>query len=204
MPAPAGAKNLGLRYNLVLVNRATGQGAAVNADRNFAKGECFAIDLESNRSGYLYVLAKQSSGDWLPLFPSPEMSGESNVINPGQQVRVPNRYCFEIADPPGAETVFVVLSRDAREVYELNEGIRRSEPETSSPAATPGTFQLASAHMVNNAVAQMSQQLYSRDLVIRQVNQPASARETPFSVYVVNAAAAGTSKVVTQIRVNHR
>jgi hypothetical protein len=142
----------------------------------------------------------------MPLFPSPKMSEESNVVNPGQKVRVPNRYCFEISDPPGTETLFVVLSRDPREVYELHEGIRRSEtpPPSSKQEPAPGTYLMASAQMVNGAVARMSEQVYNRDLVIRKVTQPASVQEAAHSVYVVNASPTPASKVVTEIKVNHR
>ncbi len=193
--AYTGARNLGLRYNLVLVDRQTGASQTVSSTRNFVKGECFAIDIESNRSGYLYVLAKQSSGDWMPLFPSAQMTGETNVINPGEKVRVPARYCFEIADPPGTEKLFVALARDPGEVTDLNEGIGPQKP---------GAMLLANAHLVNDAVARMSTATYNRDIVIREIGPPASAREAANSVYVVNASDKPASRVVAEILVNHR
>jgi hypothetical protein len=198
-----GARNLGLRYNLVLVDQKTAHSQTVSSARNFAKGECFAIDIEANRSGYLYVLAKQSSGDWMPLFPSPRMTGESNVINPGQKVRVPARYCFEIADPPGSEKLFVALVRDPGEVTDLHEGIGAT-PAEDAPPAKPGTTLMASAHLVNDAVARMSATSISRDIVIREVSQPADSREVAHSVYVVHASAKPASKVVVEILVHHR
>src|ERR1019366_335969 len=67
----------------------------VDPDRDFRKGECVRLEVESNHSGYLYVLSKQSSGGWLPLFPSSEMPDESNVGGPGQKARAPKDYCFE-------------------------------------------------------------------------------------------------------------
>ena len=54
--APAGAVHLGFRYSLALVNSASGKSEAVDSDRVFQKGECLAIDFESNRSGYLLSL----------------------------------------------------------------------------------------------------------------------------------------------------
>ena len=106
----ASVPHLGFRYTVALVNQTSGKAESVDPDRDFRKGECVRIELESNQSGYLYVLSKQSSGTWLPLFPSPEMPGESDVIDPGQKVRAPKDYCFEINDPPGTETLFVALS----------------------------------------------------------------------------------------------
>jgi hypothetical protein len=200
--APPQVAHLGLRYNLVLVDAASRTATAVDSDRNFRKGECFAIDFESNRSGYLYVLAQQSSGNWMPLFPSPQMVGETNVINPGQKVRVPAQYCFEIDDPPGIEKVFVVLSRDPREVESLHEGISLPEKPPAEQAA--GTFQIADSRRVNGEVARFSQATLNRDLKIVKIAEPESAQETPHSVYVVSASEKPQSRVVTEIQVKHR
>jgi hypothetical protein len=197
-----GAVHLGLRYNLVLVNQQTGKSEDVDPDRNLRSGECFALDFETNRSGYLYVLAKQSSGRWQPLLPSPEMADESNIIDPGKRVRVPKSYCFEVNDPPGSETLFVVLSRDPRDFYDLYDGIKRQ----NAPAPTrprPNTVQYADAGM-DNAVKHMAQQFGTRDIAIRKVNQPVNAQEPPNSVYVVNTSDRPSSSVVTQIEVKHR
>jgi hypothetical protein len=205
------ALHLGLRYNLVLVNETTGRSQTADSDRIFHKGECVAIDFESNRSGYLYVLAKQSSGDWRPLFPSPEMSDQSNIIDPGQKVRAPNGYCFEITDPPGTETLTVVLSRDPRDFFELYQGIKGSSgpitptPAPSSPKPESSPLQLADARLVNDAVARMAQQFGStRDLVIRKISQPVGAQEQSGGVYVVNASDKPTSTVVARIEIHHR
>jgi len=122
--AALGAVHLGLRYNLLLVSARGDRGQPVDPDRNFRKGDCVAVELEANRSGYLYVLSKQSSGDWVPLFPTPELSDQSNRIDPGRIVRTPKHACFEIDDPPGTETLFVVLSRDPRDIDELSESIK--------------------------------------------------------------------------------
>jgi hypothetical protein len=205
------ALHLGLRYNLVLVNETTGRSQIADSDRNFQKGECVAIDFESNRSGYLYVLAKQSSGDWRPLFPSPEMSDQSNIIDPGQKVRAPNGYCFEITDPPGTETLTVVLSRDPRDFFELYQGIKGSSsgsktpaPPPSSPKQDAGLLQLADARLVNDAVVRMAQQFGTRDLVIRKISQQVGGQEPSSAVYVVNASDKPTSTVVVRIEIHHR
>jgi hypothetical protein len=204
------ALHLGLRYSLVLVNQVSGRSEVADSDRNFRKGECVAIDFESNRSGYLYVLAKQSSGDWRPLFPSPEMSDQSNIIDPGQKVRAPNGYCFEITDPPGTETLTVVLSRDPRDFYELYEGIKGSnapppaQPPPSAPKPESGLLQLADARIVNDAVARMAQQFGTRDLVIRKVSQAVNTQDPSSAVYVVNASDKPSSTVVAKIEIRHR
>ena len=208
-PAPpaapeAAAVHLGLRYNVVLVDRAGTRSEIADPDRIFKNGDCLAIEFEANRSGYLYVMAKQSSGNWQPLFPSPEMTNETNQIDPGQKVRAPKGYCFEVSDPPGVETLFVVLSRDPRDFYELYRGIKGETPPPTPGTTRPDAVQMASAKMVNNAVAQMAKQFGTRDLIIRKVAQAADAREVPNSVYVVNASDKPSATLVTQLRIEHR
>jgi hypothetical protein len=201
-PEPAvesAAPHLGIRYTLLLVSQA-GAVEPVDPDRNFRKGDCLAIEFETNRSGYLYVLAKESSGNWRPLFPSAELADELNVIDPGQKVRTPKNTCFEIDDPPGTETLFVVLSREPRDVYDLYDGIK-APPQMPAGKANP--VQLASAGRVNSAVEQMNQQFGTRDLVVRK---PASApgQSSEKSVYVVNASRKPSSTVVTKVEIRHR
>jgi hypothetical protein len=203
--AAAPAMNLGLRYNLVLVDQQSGKSENVDTDKVLKHGDCFSLEFESNRSGYLYVLAKQSSGQWQPLLPSQEMSDESNIIDPGKRVRVPKSYCFEVNDPAGSETLFVVLSRDPRDFQNLSEGIKRQNaPATPSPVRRQvETTQYADASM-DKTLKQMAQQFGTRDIAIRKVNQPLNDQEPAHSVYVVNTSDKPSSSVVTQIEVKHR
>ena len=209
--AATGASHLGIRYNLVLVDAHTGGSRPVDADRVFQAGECFAVELASNRSGYLYVLAKQSSGDWMPLLPSPQMQNESNVIDPGETVRIPRRHCFEITNPPGAEELFVVLSRDPSDIYNLHRDIERP---AASPAPAPSKpasefpnepVELADARGVNNEIARLTNHFATRDIAIVKIGEDAAqTREPAHSVYVVNASSKPTSDIVARILVHHR
>ena len=197
--APAsGAMHLGLRYTLLLVKARGLGGEPVDPTRNFKKGECVAINLESNRSGYLYVLAKESGGNWTPLFPTPELADQDNHIDPGQVVRTPKESCFEIDDPPGAETLFVVLSRSPRDIYELEQSIK-------TPKAAP----------VTAVVAQMKAEAGTRDLPFKEVvkapaapvaapAKKAAVKEPLHAVYVVNGSSKASSTIVTQIEIVHK
>jgi len=187
--------HLGLTYSLNLVNSATGTSQPADSDQTFHKGQCVGIDFKSNRSGYLYVLALQSSGDWQPLLPSPEMPDESNVLDPGQRIRVPSGYCFEIADPPGTETLFVVLARDPDEIYNLNEAIRRR--------ATGTTGKAAAARLVKSEVDRLSSSAGGNTKVGK--SGPSSSKgDAPNSVYVVNGSQQAQTRLVTQIRIRHQ
>jgi hypothetical protein len=205
------ALHLGLRYNLLLVSVRGDRGQAVDPDRNFRKGDCVAVELEANRSGYLYVLSKQSSGDWVPLFPTPELSDQSNRIDPGQLVRTPKHGCFEIDDPPGKETLFVVLSRDPRDIYELSESMKGpgDRPQPSS-----GPTQIADAGRINSAVNRVAEDYGTRDLPFTEVTRPAAKPvrkttakpadkpELEHAVYVVNGSKPA-STLVTKIEILH-
>jgi len=206
-PVSTEAMHLGLRYNLVLVDADSGRAQSAAPDRMFRAGECFAIELESNRAGFLYVLAKQSSGSWHPLVPSTEsdMATESNAIVPGKKVRVPLQHCFEIQNPPGVETLFVVLSREPRDSFELYENMKApgAAPAPNAPRRPAAGVQVADAGVTDEAVARMREQFGARDIAIKRISQPLGAAEPPESVYVVNSSSSPSSNVAAQIEVHH-
>jgi hypothetical protein len=201
----AAVSHLGFRYTVAVVNQSSGKAEAVDPDRDFRKGECVRLEVESNHSGYLYVLSKQSSGGWLPLFPSSEMPEESNVADPGQKVRAPQGYCFEISDPPGTETLFVVLSRSPRDFFELYDAIKN--PPSAAPAnssrSNSNPVQMADMR-VNSAVEKMAKTFGTRDLIIRKVTPVADRQDSDYSVYVVNGSDRPSSTVVKKVEIRHR
>ena len=56
---------------------------------------------------------------------------------PGKKIRAPKEYCFEISDPPGTETLFVVLSRSPRDFFELYDAIKAPAHLVRQPAPKP-------------------------------------------------------------------
>lgn len=199
----SGVLHLGFRYTVALVNQTSAKAVAVDPDRVFHKGECVRLEVESNQSGYLYVLSKQSSGGWLPLFPSSEMPDENNVADPGQKVHAPHGYCFEIGDPPGTETLFVVLSRSPTDFFELYDAIKATAP--AAPARVGSApMQMASAGVVNSAVEKMAKNFGTRDLIIKKITPAADTQEKDYSVYVVNGSDKPSSTVVRKIELKHK
>jgi len=195
-PVSTEAMHLGLRYNLVLVDADSGRAQSAAPDRMFRAGECFAIELESNRAGFLYVLAKQSSGSWHPLVPStdPDMATESNVIVPGKRIRVPLEHCFELQNP-----------REPRDSFELYENIKApAAPAPNAPRRPAASVQVADAGIADGAVARMREQFGTRDISIKRISQPLGSSEPPESVYVVNSSSSPSSNVAAQIEVRHR
>jgi hypothetical protein len=202
---PEATLHLGFRYTVQVVNQNTAKAIAVDPDREFQKGECVRMEVESNQSGYLYVLSKQSSGGWAPLFPSSEMPDETNVADPGVKVRAPKDYCFEISDPPGTETLFVVLSRSPRDFFDLYDAIKSP---ANAPAingkATSSAVQMASAGVMNSAVEKMAKSFGTRDLVIKKVAPATNPKEPDYSVYVVNGSDKPSATIVKKIEIKHK
>jgi len=206
----AAVQHLGLRYTLLVVKGSDARGEAVDPSRNFKKGECVAVEIESNRSGYLYVLAKESSGDWTPLYPPADAVAQDNKIDPGQVIRTPKQSCFEIEDPPGTETVFVVLSREPRDIQQLADSIK--VPDKDAPKPAVAVVQTPPAEKVNAAVEQIAAEAGTRDLPFQEVARPAAAppkkaparKEPPHSVYVVNGTPKALPTLVTKIEINHK
>jgi hypothetical protein len=200
-------KNLGFRYSISLWNEAKAKAEPVDSDRIFHKGECFVLNFEANRSGYLYVLAKQSDGTWMPLLPNPQMPDEKNIVDPGQKMRIPSEYCFKVEDPAGSETLFVVLSRDPRDVYDLNEAIKSSSAPSAPPAPVrpAGEVVQTATARITKAVDVFRQFNGTRNLSFQKTtDQPQDPQEAPFSKYVVSSSEKPVSKVVAQIEIQHR
>jgi hypothetical protein len=198
----AAAVHLGLRYNIVLVHdNATTE--EISSNKVLKEGDCFAIDLQSNRSGYLYVLARQSSGSWTPLFPSPEMTDQRNEIEAFKKVRVPDGYCFTVHRPAGKETLFVVFSRDKKDFFELYESVKAKQ-EKGAGGNSSG-MQLAEAKRVDEAVEHLNERFGdSRDISITRMTEAVKKPDEPRgAVYVVNTSDTPSSSLVTKIEVRH-
>jgi Domain of unknown function (DUF4384) len=204
-PVSMAAVHLGLRYNLVLVDPNSGRWQPAAPDRVFRTGECFALDIEANRTGFLYVLAKQSSGSWHPLLPSkdPDMATESNTIAAGTKVRIPLTHCFEIQDPPGVETLFVVLSREARDSFD-DKMTAPATPRDLTPQRPAAHVEIADASIADRTVTRMKEEFGTRDIAIKKISLPLAAAEPAESVYVVNSSSSPTSNLAAQIEVHHR
>jgi hypothetical protein len=189
-------QNLGLRYNLALVDRASNKEIeVVSPTHNFQEGDCVAIELMPNRAGYLYVLEQGSSGKWISLFPNPkELPDESNVVKARDTVRVPASKFFRITPPKGEERVFVILTRNPTNADELRESIRKDNGGAPSSLL---------AKNINRLSEETEKRLQSRDLEIDTVDKPQSAAEPPYSVYVTNVSDVAIDELSVEIQIKH-
>jgi hypothetical protein len=189
-------QHLGLRYNLLLIDRNNNSVIeAVDPTRTFREGDCVAVELEPNRSGYLYVLEQGSSGVWKPLFPSPKLPDESNIVRSQTPIRVPQSTCFGIHSPQGMERVFVVLTRDPGNLNDLQESIRQVNSGAQSPLL---------AQNINQLRAEMKTRLESRDLEVETVAQPQAAGERRYAVYIANASSVASDQLSAEIQISHK
>ena len=193
--ATPAVQNLGLRYNLLLVDAGSNEvKEAVSPSHNFQEGDRVAIELMPNRSGYLYVLEQGSSGKWIPLFPNSKLPDESNEVTAWHTLRVPKSRPFVIKPPKGEERVFVILTRNRANINQLQESIRKENGEE------PG---LLLAENVDRIKGESEKRLETRDLEIDTVDHPQSASEPPYSVYVTNVSDVAFDELSVEIQIKH-
>jgi hypothetical protein len=182
--------HLALRYNLIQIDPATRDAHVVDPDANFSRGNCFALELSPNRKGHLYIFDQGSSGEWQMLLPSAAMPDETSTVS--DTVHIPAEYCFMLTDPPGVETLVVVVTEQQEDIDKLRQAIRgeggRSGPDMKA---------------VRNEVQRWEQQMSGRDLIMETVDQPKSASEQKNTVYVAKTSTGEASRFVFEIKIRH-
>jgi hypothetical protein len=211
-PAPSpfvhAALHLGLRYNVLVVDRESKAAHEVDPDTNFRVGDCLAIRFTPNRGGYMFVFNEGSSGAWQPMLPSSLMPDESNLVAAGANTQVPKDYCFRIGDPPGTDKLVVVLTEKSEDMFRLNDAVRASSkggrqgpPAPPSEPSHIGEVVLAMGGAPNDP--REGDGLTSRDLSIEKVGQPVSSSEPPNSVYIATTGVAKSDRIVIEIKIRH-
>ena len=134
------------------------------------------------------------------------MATESNTITAPTKVRIPLKHCFEIKDPPGTETLFVVLSQEPRDSFVLYDKIKSPpNPQRPAPRRTAASVENADASIADGTVSAMRARVWHARH--RHQKDHASRRRQPNqaeSVYVVNSSSNPASNLAAQIEVHHR
>jgi len=197
-PAPAGPEKTGIRYSLVMIT-ANGPRDASD-DEVFHSGDCVQLKVESNKSGFLYVLHHGPDGNWQPLMPSPKMPDEDNRINAFKTMQIPVKYCFQFDNKPGIETLFVAVADSPDAMPDLHRAIAAMNRSGSGGAAS-GPTMLALNHQVDA--------LRGRGMDIMQVQKVVEKpRDAPdadgaHAVYIVNTSDVKNDHVVAEVRLRH-
>jgi hypothetical protein len=204
---------LALRYSIKKLDG--GSSAEVDKDTTFHAGDQICLAIETNDSGYLYVVAQGSSGRWEVQYPTEAVSG-SNSVERGKTYKIPPApdEFLTFDSRAGDERLFVVLTR--RPVPDL-EKLIYSLQEGKPKEAGDKTMMAQNFSPINDDVVQGLRGTYSRDLVIQKVNdakavsqgdsQPAASvppeRLGEKAVYVVNMSADSNARVVADIDLRH-
>lgn len=194
-------KPLGLRYALVQV--VNGAEQEVSPTATFRSGDQVRVKVEGNRDGYLYVIARGSSGVWKPLFPAADINGGDNRISAHRAQRLPSStQAFTFDDQAGQEQMFVIYSSEPiKDVDALIPTLVAPEKKELKP----GTIIMASAAPINDAFVSRLRNVYSRDLIVQTVtpnqHQPAEAGVPESAVYVVSKTG---GRVVADIKLEHK
>jgi hypothetical protein len=186
---------LGLRYS-VLKRDASGRFAEVDADSTFRSGDRIRLHVDSNTTGYLYVVMQGSSGNWRLLFPSSDVEGGSNRIERGSSQQIPagDKGQFLFDQQAGTEKLFLVLSR-------------KPEPDLDkliySITGAQGSDRtlVAQASVADDVVNRLRDEVQSRDLVFEKVSEDGAAPEK--ATYVVNPNRTDDARLVVDVALKH-
>jgi hypothetical protein len=195
---------LGLRYS-VMKRAASGKFVEVDQDSTFRSGDRIRLSVDSNTSGYLYVVMQGSSGNWRLMFPSADVDGGNNRIEKGgsQQIPAGDKGQFVFDDQSGTEKLFLVLSR--RPEADLDKLIY-----SITGASTAGDRKLmASAKIDGDVVDRLRGEVKSRDLVFEKVDEKTVDMTDgrhyggEKATYVVNPSSTDDARLVVDVALKH-
>ena len=163
--APADSANETIAVKTTVQLTRNGETSNVLPDAEFQSGDRVKLLFTSNVDGYVYWLAKGTSGNYSVLFPNAK-AGMSNEIKRNQEYTVPAKGSFRFDDTPGNEELLCIVS--TTRIPEIEE-------------AAGNNFQDPSA--IDNATAKQEKRKSSnRDLVFEEEDEGSVntvAQETP-------------------------
>jgi hypothetical protein len=187
---------LGLRYS-VLRRDAGGSFAEVDADSTFRSGDRIRLHVDTNTSGYLYVVMQGSSGNWRLLFPSSDVDGGNNRIEKGASQQIPaggaGQFVFD--QQSGTEKIFLVLSRKPE--TDLDKLIYSITGAKSSDRTL-----MAQAAVGDDVVNRLREEVKSRDLIFEKVDEVSDTKNEK-ATYVVNPKATDDARLVVDVALKH-
>jgi hypothetical protein len=86
-----------------------GQNTTVAPDHEFKSGDRVKLRYTTSADGYVYWMAKMSSGKYSVLFPT-DKTGMDNLIKKNEEHTVPVKGSFRFDDTPGTESLLMVFS----------------------------------------------------------------------------------------------
>lgn len=180
---------LGLRY-AVLKKLEDSTYQEISPDSVFHAGDQIRLSLMANQDGYLYVIEQGSSGRWVPLYPGGSAAPDSNKLVPGKEYIIPGSGAWRFTGSPGQEKLFVMLSRTPEANLEETIASLKSRQDGIN----------------DQLVAQLRNEVQSRDLVFTNGDDTQSSAEGDKANYVINKATNQTQDphVVVDVVLSHK
>jgi hypothetical protein len=219
---PSAVVPLGMRYS-VLKRNAAGVYEEVDADTTFHSGDRIRLEAQANSTGYLYVVAQGSSGNWQVLFPSREVSNGSNLVHRGETRLVPggNQGQFVFDEQAGTEKLFFVLSRQPEQsldklIYSMGGQTAPADPTVVKPAAAePNRVLMAQASIGDDVISRIRGEVTARDLIFEKVENektvagngaPAGGGDVKIetAAYVVSRNTSPDARLVVDLKLKHQ
>jgi len=203
--ASASGTPLGLRYSIHKQTSGS-RTAEVDADTVFRSGDRIRLAVEANDNAYLYIVQRGSSGNWSLLFPTPEIAGGNNLVKSGQRYEIPAGHWFTFDEQAGEEQLFIVLYRQPEPnleqmIYALQK--QDAPPAAQPPEEKPAKVLMAGNRIDDSLINKIRGQVVARDLVFEKVSE-SSGEKSEKAVYVVNRTGAAESRIVADVKLNHR
>lgn len=107
--AASGSQTIGVKATVVLER--AGQTSTVTPTHEFKSGDKVKLVFTPNTDGYVYWLAKGTSGNYSMLYPNPK-SGMDNSVKRNTEYTVPAKGAFRFDDTPGNEELLCILSTE--------------------------------------------------------------------------------------------
>lgn len=107
---------LALGYT-ILMKDDTGRLFVADPRNEFKTGDRFAVALETNADGYLYLFSAENGRNPELLFPNAQIDGGANAVQAHARATFPTgasadvEYFIDVTDPPATEHLFIVFSR---------------------------------------------------------------------------------------------
>ena len=103
----AAAQSIGVKTTVLLTRG--GATSTVLPSHGFKSGDSVKLVFTPSVDGYVYWMAKGSSGNYTMLFPSAK-SGTDNKVERNKEYTVPAKGAFRFDDKPGKEELLCILS----------------------------------------------------------------------------------------------
>jgi hypothetical protein len=119
---------LALGYT-ILMKDDTGRLFVADPSRVFKTGDRFAVALETNADGYLYLFSAENGRNPELLFPNAQIDGGANAVQAHVRATFPTgassdvEYFIDVTDPPATEHLFIVFSRRPLEEVPAGEAL---------------------------------------------------------------------------------